>query len=409
MLATFHAMNRDTGGVVPREMTLVYKEFYTGNHASGNTAGISINGDGSKFAFTSKVLDTVWIRERSGNTWNLTHTFTNTNNEMYWSYIIDMNVDGNRLIIYSNGNAANNYTHTVHVYDYNGSGWNEINGIEMTGITNSNSVIGANQSIKLSRDGNTLYISFYYRNTVDASLPWYVYVYEYNGSSWTKITDISFPNNSLSGFDIIDNLLICGLTTGSVHVYELNNNTLTQKDTIIYPRGPTTISTMPVYVNINSNYRMVLSLSQWGNYSGAANHFGKIFIYDYNGSTWDLVTEFPPDGYTDFDGEYARFGTVSSINQNGDIIVSSAYDEKNEGSGLPYDEIDGRSYLFSLNGGNINLVDRKWQISELAINQQSIMKLNDSGDLLFHNLRDVRPTSGTWAGYNHGIAIYSTT
>ena len=72
--------------------------------------------------------------------------------------------------------------------------------------------------------------------------------------------------------------------------------------------------------------------------------------------------------------------------------------------------MDGRSYLFSMNNGNINLVDRKWQISELGIEWQHMMKLNDSGDLLFHQLRDIRQFyPGTWPGYAHGIAIYSTT
>jgi len=153
----------------------------TWNAIVGNTSstiyrvehGSTMSKDGSTYAFGYYNVVTIFRMNEVNQTLITIGSLTMPSN----STAMELSEDGNRIIIGSYQETANNSSQagTARVYDYSGSGtsWSQV-GSTINGV-NMNDRLG--YSVSMSADGNTIAVG-----TIQLDI---AYIYEYTGGTWT--------------------------------------------------------------------------------------------------------------------------------------------------------------------------------------------------------------------------------
>ncbi len=211
---------------------------------------------------------------------------------------------------------------SFYIYDWNGTSWVE------TKITASDAWDGDNFGYGLSVDEDRIVVGSigdYHNNFKSGS----VYIYDWNGTSWveSKIYPSDPEHNLAFGISTAvqgDTIVVGayldtenGTNSGSVYIYIWDGSTwvettkLTASDADInnYYGNP---------VRIEDNRILVTAV-------GYHTFRGKVYVYDWDGSTWQESSLLASDGTA-----YKRYGT--GVDLSGPRIVSGAYNEADNGS-----------------------------------------------------------------------------
>ncbi len=258
---------------------------------------------------------------------------------------ISLSHNGNRLAIGATGNGGNgSASGHARVYEYNGTTWTKL-GQDLDGEATND---GSGFSVSLSSDGSRVAIGAYW-NSGNGSASGHVRVYEYNGTTWTKLgQDLDGEaTNDFSGFSVSlsgdGNRLAIGASfndgngpdSGHVRVYQYNGTTKlwTQLGQDIDGEAANDLSGCSVSLSGDGN-RLAI-----GAYSNGVFDSGHVRVYQYNGTTWTKLGE-------DIDGEAGGdlSGTSVSLSGDGNRLAIGA--PLNDGNGTD----SGQVRIYQYNG-----------------------------------------------------------
>jgi len=160
-------------------------------------AAICISGDGnyaavSAYRHATNLIGKVYIYKKTGSTWAEQTTIVGTAGSDYLGDgAMDMNYDGTVLAV---GNTNEN---DVRLWTRSGTTWTARTNIAGSG----NQLTGYGKSVRLSRDGNFLFVGFPQWTNVATSEPrkGRVYVYTRSGDNWAESAYFSPPYDSTNG------------------------------------------------------------------------------------------------------------------------------------------------------------------------------------------------------------------
>jgi hypothetical protein len=254
---------------------------------------VAISGDGSVIAGGAIYNDQngtssgqVQIYKFENDSWNVMGSFIYGYSGSHLGIELGLSYDGN--IIAMSGHANNGH---VRVYQYNGSSWVQMGQDINAEGSDDRSGVG----LGLSSDGTIVAIGAE-NNDGNGSNSGHVRVYQYNGSSWTKIgQDIDGEaSNDKSGWKTTinsDGTIVAigasgndgnGSNSGHVRVYEYNGSSWVQLGQDINGRAAN--SSLGAAVSISDDGKTVAA----GGYSDNLNgtNSGYAAIYEYNGTSW---------------------------------------------------------------------------------------------------------------------------
>ena len=270
------------------------------NVDSGHGYHASVSGDGSRVLTTS--LSKVYVYEKSGGAWSLQSSFSRNGAASLIS-LTDQAIsrDGNHIALSINPLASG--IGTANIFTWSGTSWGSQFSITPT---DGGTYDSFGKSMAFSEDG-TYFIAGSPRHDLSgssASGTAYIYVKTGSGSTWDLQQKLTRPSETINANDLAGESVDIS-SDGSVCVLGAPNKT----------------------VNSGSN--------------------GSVFIYTRSGSTWTYQTQIlHPDGGGDENTEY-YFGESVSITPKGDKILVAAPVKSSNNNGNPSSfvfEYDGSSW-----------------------------------------------------------------
>jgi hypothetical protein len=265
---------------------------------------------------------------------------------------VSLSSDGTRVAIgaiYNDGNGTS--SGHVRVYQYNGTTWTQI-GQDIDGEAEGDR---NGRSVSLSADGSRVAIGAN-GNDGNGNDSGHVRVYEYNGTilQWTQIgQDIDGEAaNDQSGYSVSlssdgtrvaigaqyndGNVQILGKDSGHVRVYQYNGTTWTKIGQDI--DGEAAVDYSGYSVSLSSDGTRVAIGAPLNDGNGTDS--GQVRIYQYNGTTWTKLGQ-------DLDGEATNdsSGRNVSLSSDGNIVAIGA--QYNDGNGK--DSGHARVYKYNPN------------------------------------------------------------
>ena len=249
---------------------------------------------------------------------------------------VSLSSDGETLVVGASDD--NNKNGSVYIYKWNGNTWAVTKLIASDG---SNEAYFGN-SVSVSAYGNTLVVGALGDNNFTGS----VYVFRWNGSTWTetKLTasdggDLDIFGDSVS-VSADSNTLVVGAPgdnnnyndSGSVYVFRWNGSTWAETKLTASDGGKLDIFGDSVSVSADSNTLVVGASGDNNNY----NDSGSVYVFRWNGNTWAETKLTASDGQ-----EEAYFGHSVSISSDGKTLVVGAYHDI-------YSK--GSAYIYNWNG-----------------------------------------------------------
>ena len=288
--------------------TYPYNLGIYGNFINNGTFTKSANGTTTFFGLASTTIagnltGTSALGNVEFNAWGGTASSTWTkvggdNVSFSWAnytYALSMSSHNNKLYVGLGVGAG-----VAEVWEYNGSSWTLVGGDAVNSSWADSTYEYVNS---LTSHDNKLYAGL-------ASSAGDAEVWEYNGTTWTKIggdtvnsswTDATYE--SVSSLTSHDNKLYAGLgaSAGEAEVWEYNGSTWTK------------IADDPEWGA--ATYEAVYSLTSHNNklYAGLGQSAGEAEVWEYNGSTWTLVGG-DAINYSWADATYERVNSLISHN-----------------------------------------------------------------------------------------------
>lgn len=197
----------------------------------------------------------------------------------------------------------------VYVYSYNGTTWS---------LTQTITVQANRFGRALHVDGNTMVIT----SEEDS------YIYTFDGTNWNQQTTIAEVGNNFGTSVFVNGNTISVLDGGlAAYIYDFTNNVLS---------APQTINLAGANTSAIEGNKMLIG-SQTHEYNGQTNA-GKVFIYEKSGSTWNLTDSLQPNSL----GTNDRYFGCS---------VGFIYDKIVVGQNQ-YNNTRGKAYIFEKVGNN---------------------------------------------------------
>jgi hypothetical protein len=256
--------------------------------------GVAISGDGTVIAGGAIYNDQngtssgqVQIYKFENDSWNVMGSFIyGESSSDHFGITLGLSYDGNIIAMSGHGNNGH-----VRVYEYNGSSWVQMG--QYINAEGSDDRFGV--GLGLSSDGTIVAIGAE-NNDGNGSNSGHVRVYQYNGSSWTKIgQDIDGEaSNDKSGWETTinsDGTIVAigasgndgnGSNSGHVRVYEYNGSSWVKLGQNINGRAAN--SSFGAAVSISADGKTVAAGGYNDNLNGTKS--GYAAIYEYNGTSW---------------------------------------------------------------------------------------------------------------------------
>ena len=241
---------------------------------------------------------------------------------------VSLSADGSRVAIgaYLNDGNGSNSGH-VRVYDWSGSSWTKV-GADINGEAASDS---SGYSVSLSADGSRVAIGAY-ANDGNGSNSGHVRVYDWSGSSWTKVgadidgeaaSDNSGWSVSLSadGSRVAIGAYVHDSYSGHVRVYDWSGSSWTKVGADIDGEAAQDYSGWSVSLSADGSRVAIGAYANDGNGSNS----GHVRVYDWSGSSWTKVG-------VDIDGEAASDYSGYSVSLSADgsrVAIGARYNDGN--------------------------------------------------------------------------------
>jgi hypothetical protein len=283
-----------------------------------------------------------WIYVREGSTWT----------EQASLFVPGIDRQGSGSVINANGTiAAMNGRNLpvgrdeISIWTRNGTNWTNTHNIPLDGSPNS---IGGFGAMSMSGDGSYLLVGDRFATNVNYA-DGKVYVYKYNGSSWSKEDTLAPDTPSAGGFFGQSCIISRDATYAFIHeygtpsqyaqvsVFTRDGTDWTKQDTIT-PNYPTESTVRDEFgrwgmgVNEDNSY-LVVGAHSMGDSNPAYKNSGpgKAFIFKRVGSAWTqeqvLDTTTVP---VSVPGRYFGWGT--EINRSGTTVYVSSYKATRQGN-----------------------------------------------------------------------------
>jgi hypothetical protein len=331
-----------------------------GGDLDGETPGdnsgwsVSISGDGSRVAIGAYLND--GNGDASGHVrvyqYNSGKTTANSLGPAGWDQLggdidgeaandlsghsVSLSYDGSKVAIggRSNDNSNGNDSGHVRVYQYNGTTWTQLGG----DIDGEYWYDYSGWSVSLSADGNRVAIGAPYNDNSNGNESGHVRVYQYNGTTWTKLGqdldgEAVYDNSGFSVSLSSDGNRVAigapfndGTTAnsnsghGHVRVYQYNGTTLLWTKLGQDLDGEAAYDNSGFSVSLSSDGNRVAIGAQYNDNSNGIDS-GQVRVYQYNGTTllWTQIGQ-------DIDGEaaYDNSGLSVSISADGNRVAIGA-------------------------------------------------------------------------------------
>ena len=209
----------------------------------------------------------------------------------------------------------------VYVYNYNGSTWSETTKLTASDGGNSDFFGGATS---LSSDGTTLVIG----STSGSE----AYVFNYDGSSWNQTTKLTAADGTGNSFGRTVTISSDGTTiaigahndddiasnSGAVYVFDYNGSTWSQAAKLTASDGEAD-DLLGDSISLNLDGTTLAVGAHLDD--DIASNSGAVYVFDYDGSAWSETTKL-----TASDGEASDFfGSAVSISNDGETLAVGAY------------------------------------------------------------------------------------
>jgi len=247
-------------------------------------------------------------------------------------------VFGTRILVGAEANdEVDNYAGAAYVYEFNGTDWAQI---EKLTANDGAAYDYFGGSVSLS--GNIAMVGARGNNSLTGA----VYVFEFNGVSWTQIDKLTANDADLGdefGSSISlqgDRVLISSprdddksYNSGAVYVFEFNGISWNQVDKLL-PDGTVFEEIFGSAVSLEGNRALI---GAYNGVNGSNVRTGTAYVFHFNGLNWNQAGKFIPS-----DGTATNyFGFSVSI--SGDRALIGAH-----GNGF----YTGAAYLYSYDGNN---------------------------------------------------------
>ena len=321
----------------------------------GETDGIPVSTHITKTGLSAGTHIVYVIGKNSQGTWqtgityhvwsiNTKKIFTASDGVSYDHFGLEVAVSGNGTTIvagapYDADKGIN--SGSIYVYKWNGVSWDETKITASDGATND--YFG--RKISISQDGNTVVVGVSHdddKGTDSGS----AYIYKFESNIWieTKIFASDGSSGDIFGKSISissdGNTVIVGngfdYAIGAVYIYKWENNIWIETTKLTASDGAA-----------NDNFGHKISISYDGTtivvgaYGDVNNgdSSGSVYIYKWNGVTWDETKITASDGAND-----DFFGWSVSISPDGTTIIVGAYGDDDNG------DSSGSAYIYKWNG-----------------------------------------------------------
>ena len=291
-------------------------------------------------------------------------------------YSVSMSDDGTRVAVGAvHNNGAGSNSGLMQVYEYNGSSWIQLGG-NIYGISPDH----VGWSVSISKDGTRAAAGGVYHAEYRVRSCGVARMYEYNGSSWIQLgSDIdgdsaddhlgwSISLNSDGSRVAIASLADDnnGSNSGSVSVYEYSGSSWSRLGSIINGEsgGDRTFS-----VSLNNDGTIVAIGSEQNDGNGSDS--GSVRVYQYSGSSWSQLG-------ADIDGEAGndRSGRSVSLSSDGTILAIGAI--LNDGNGSD----SGHVRVYEYSGGSWSQLGADIDGEASGDQSGSSVSLNSDGTIL---------------------------
>jgi glutamate synthase domain-containing protein 3 len=293
----------------------------------------------------------------------------------YFGFSCALSGDGTVLAVGAQGwdGGAGSNQGAVYVFDWNGSSWTE----RTTALTASDA--GASDffgsGCALSSDGTVLAVGAYGWDGGAGSDQGAVYIFDWNGSSWTERTTALTPSDA-GGTDRFGRS--CALSSdgtvlavgsfywdggggdqGAVYIYDWNGSSWDERTTALTASDAGATDYFGISCALSSD-GTVLAVGPYYWDGGAGTDQGAIYIFDWNGSSWDERTT----ALTASDaGSSDYFGSGCSLSSDGTVLAVGAQGWDG-GGGSEQGAVYVYDWIGSTSGSNIGITDGRTSTTE---------------------------------------------
>ena len=324
--AQYTVSSDDTNGVISFVLDI--------EDVAGNTNQRTLTTDSSSVTKVGSILHSTTTT--TGTTVGNSRGFVTASAGSQSGFSTSINNDGTIVAsgsyVYDSDGLSNNGR--VQIYQWDGNGNDVTNWTEIGDFEGTNTLGRIGTSVSLNVDGTICVMGApgYHSNIVGGSsnVIGKVWIYQYNsGTNWTNIGEISDPTgntNTLFGFSVdINNegniIAVNATGSGISYIYQYDSGTTWTKI------GELTTGTSELDSNTLPNAS--ISLNNDGDVVAVGstdhdNYKGKVSIYKYNSSTWDLLgSEIVGDTITWGNGTVVgrRIGLSVSLNGSGNRVA----------------------------------------------------------------------------------------
>jgi hypothetical protein len=193
--------------------------------------------------------------------------------------------DGLRVAVGEPGWTGGSYNGRVRVYELNGGSWVQIGSSVIEGASSNNSV---GESVAISSDGSRVAVG------EPGNVAGRVWIFDFNGSSWTLVGD-SIPGDN-SGDQFGHSVAISSdgsrvvvgelgsTSNGRVRVYELSGGSWVQVGSDIIGQDGGDELGWSVAINSDGS---IIAIGEPGWPNGITD--GRVSVYELNGGSWTLI------------------------------------------------------------------------------------------------------------------------
>ncbi len=267
-------------------------------------ADVSLNGEGTVLAVgaggwegTVSNQGGVYLFDWNGSSWvqrgSVVAAADATGSDGY-GYGVALNGDATVLAVGAYSRSGHG---GVYLFDWNGSSWVQRGAVLEAGDAASGDGFGL--SVSLNRDGTVLAVGAYSRDGAGSNRGG-VYVYDWNGSSWAQrgavleAADAADGDGFGIGVSLNGNgdILVVGAYSwegsvsnqGGVYLYDWNGSSWTQRGGVLTATDAAADDGYGYSVALNE-YGEILAVGSYL-WEGSVSNQGAVYVYDWNGSAW---------------------------------------------------------------------------------------------------------------------------
>lgn len=299
------------------------------NHRFG--ASVSLDGDRALIGATGDAdngIDggAVYVFELDGGSWSETDKITASDGVMFENFGKKIDLDGDRAIIFSQGDPLGKFAGSVYVFDYGGGTWTESDR-----LATSDGELGDEFGFGLSLDGDRIAIGA----PGDSSFTGALYIYDNNAGSWGETIKL-IAGDAVEGdyfgwsVSLDSNRVLVGAfreeevgtDAGAAYIFEESGGSWVETDKLTDSNGAAN-DAFGVSVSLGKNLAVV------GSYlddEGVLNN-GSVLLFEYAGGSWselDKITAPDPEFNHDFGVGVSLDNNRLLIGAVGDSMLSGA-------------------------------------------------------------------------------------